>query len=473
MINQEIIPNVEIIDAGSEGKAVARIGNMVVFVPYVVPGDVVDLQIIRKKKSFIEGKAVKIIKYSDKRTEPFCEHFGICGGCRWQNMSYETQLFFKQKQVRDNLTRIGRISDLEILPIIPSDKIQYYRNKLEFTFSKRRWLTNAELNDNLEGREMNGLGFHLPLLFDRVLDINNCYLQPHPSNSIRLEVKKYATDHHYSFYDVRKRTGFLRNLLIRNSNTGDLMVILVVDTDDQANIKAILDHLYETFPEITSLFYVVNGKKNDTINDLPFLHYKGQAYITETMTDFCSNRTLEFHIGPASFFQTNPGQVVKLYRCAADFGGFRGDETVYDLYSGTGTIAAYISSSVTKVIGIEAVAAAVEDATNNSGMNRITNTFFFTGEAEKILTPDFIGRNGKPDIVITDPPRAGMHEKVIRVLLELLPGKIVYISCNPATQARDIALMNEKYRLVKCQPVDMFPHTQHVENISLLTRSYG
>jgi len=472
-MNQEIISNVVILDAGSEGKAVARIGNMVVFVPFVVPGDVVDLQIIRKKRSFIEGKAVRIIKYSDKRTEPFCEHFGNCGGCRWQNMSYESQLYYKQKHVQDNLIRIGKIPEPEILGIIPSEKTQYYRNKLEFTFSNRRWLTNDEMNDDPGDREMNALGFHLPLMFDRVLDINNCYLQSHPSNAIRLEVKKYAIEHHLSFYDVRKRTGFLRNLLIRTSNTGDLMVILVVDTDDQENILAILDHLNEKFPEITSLFYTVNGKNNDTITDLPFSLYKGKPYISETMTDFCSSGTLKFRIGPASFFQTNSGQAVKLYRIAAEFGGFRGDETVYDLYSGTGTIAAYISSAVKKVIGIESVPAAVEDATNNSRRNRITNTRFFAGEAEKVLTPDFVDQNGKPELVITDPPRAGMHEKVIRILLELLPGTIVYVSCNPATQARDIALMNDKYTLVKCQPVDMFPQTQHVENVALLASRPG
>ena len=469
-MNDTIFENVEILDAGAEGKAVARIGDMVVFVPFVVPGDVVDLQIVKKRRSYIEAKVLRIVRLSDKRAEPFCEHFGICGGCRWQHMSYDAQLFYKQKQVEDNLIRIGKIKDPDVLPIIPSEKTQYYRNKLEFTFSNRRWLTHDEIQDSPADRDMNALGFHLSLMFDRVLDINNCYLQPQPSNLIRLEVKKFATAHHLSFYDVKKRTGFLRNLLIRNSNKMDMMVILVVDTDDRESITPILDHLLGKFPGITSLFFVVNGKKNDSITDLPFTLYYGKEYITETMTDFCSSRTLELRIGPASFFQTNSDQAVKLYRITGEFGGFRGDETVYDLYSGTGTIAAYIASSVKKVIGIESVPAAVKDATNNSRLNRIPNTRFFTGEAENVLTHEFVEQHGHPDIIITDPPRAGMHEKVIRSLLELSPGKIVYVSCNPATQARDIAMMNEKFNLIKCRPVDMFPHTQHVENVALLLK---
>jgi 23S rRNA (uracil1939-C5)-methyltransferase len=467
---QEIITNVEIIDAGSEGKAVARIGEMVVFVPFVVPGDIVDIQIVKKKKSYIEGKAVRIVKYSEKRADPFCEHFGTCGGCRWQHMSYEAQLFYKQKQVEDNLIRIGRISDPVILPILPSEKTQHYRNKLEFTFSNKRWLMDDEMQMSPGDKEMNALGFHLPLMFDRVLDINTCYLQPDPSNAIRLEAKKYAIDYHFTFYDARKRTGFLRNLLIRNANTGDLMVILVTETNEQEKITALLDHLIEKFPGVTSVFYVINPKKNDSTTGLPFILYHGQPYITEKVRDFCSVRTIEFRIGPSSFFQTNPDQAVKLYRSAAEFAGFRGDETVYDLYSGIGTIASYIASGVNKVISIESSAEATDDAISNAGFNKITNVEFFSGEAEKMLTQDFAEIHGHPDIVITDPPRAGMHEKVIRTLLELHPGKIVYVSCNPATQARDIALMKGKYELLKCQPVDMFPQTHHVENVALLVK---
>jgi 23S rRNA (uracil1939-C5)-methyltransferase len=465
-----IFENVEILDAGSEGKAVARVGDMVIFVPFVVPGDVVDIRITRRKRNYREGKAIRFHKYSEKRSEPFCEHFGTCGGCRWQNMKYEEQLFYKQKQVEDSLLRIGKIEDASVLPIIPSPDTRFYRNKLEFTFSNRRWLTDEDRLQERENREMNALGFHIPLLFDRVLDINTCYLQQEPSNSIRLEAKKYALEHQLSFYDVRTWEGFLRNLLIRISGSGEIMVIMVFRTDERDIITGFLDHLSSVFPEITSLYYVINPKKNDVITDLPYNLYKGKPYIVESMNAYGTDREIEVRIGPASFFQTNSAQARVLYRIAADFAGFRGDETVYDLYTGIGSIANYISGAVKKVVGIESVPSAIDDARANAMLNGIRNTSFFAGEAEKILTPEFFSANGSPDIIITDPPRAGMHERVVKAMLAAAPGRIVYVSCNPATQARDLALLKEHYRVGKCQPVDMFPHTQHVENIALLIK---
>ncbi|MCX6243290.1 MAG: 23S rRNA (uracil(1939)-C(5))-methyltransferase RlmD [Bacteroidetes bacterium] len=471
-MTDKIFECIEILDAGAEGKAIARIDGLVVFVPFVVPGDVVDIQLVKKKKSYLEGKAVRIHKYSEKRIEPFCEHFGTCGGCRWQNMNYSEQLGYKQKQVKDSIERIGKIENAVIHPILPSHDSQYYRNKLEYTFSNHRWLTRTDQTgaERIPEKEMNALGFHIPLMFDKVLDINHCYLQPDPSNAIRLEARRYALEHDLTFYDVRKWTGFLRNLLIRTSLTGEVMVIFVFTTDAKMEIVPFLDHMQECFPSITSLWYVINGKKNDVISDLPFHHYKGLPWIAEKMTDFRGDREIEFHIGPSSFFQTNTRQAFLLYRKAAEFAGFTGNETVYDLYSGIGTIASYIATSVKRVVGIESVPPAVEDAKENAGRNGLTNTSFFPGEAEKILNPDFFKEHGAPEIIITDPPRAGMHEKVVKAILHAAPEKVVYVSCNPATQARDIALMKDQYDLAACQPVDMFPHTQHVENIALLVR---
>jgi 23S rRNA (uracil1939-C5)-methyltransferase len=467
-INYDIFEHVEIIDAGPEGKAVGRVGSLVIFVPFVVPGDIVDVKITRKKRSYLEGRAVRFHHYSEKRADVFCEHFGTCGGCRWQNMKYEEQLHFKQKQVGDNIERIAKIENAVILPIIPSPDTKFYRNKLEFTFSNRRWLMEEERDVPVSGDEMNALGFHLPLLFDKILDINNCYLQQAPSNAIRLEAKKYALDNHLSFYNVHTWQGLLRNLIIRNSLSGDLMVIVVFNAPEMDVIERMLEHLQVKFPAITSLFYVINPKKNDTLSDLPFHHYKGQAYLTESFPAYGSDKQLSFRIGPGSFFQTNSVQGRVLYKTAADFAGFRGDETVYDLYTGIGSMANYIAGTVSYVIGIESSTDAVKDAAENSKFNNIANTLFYPGEAEKVLTPEFVAGNGIPDIVITDPPRSGMHEKVIKALLSVQPPKIVYISCNPATQARDLMLLKEQYELVKCQPVDMFPHTQHVENIMLL-----
>ena len=466
----EIFENVEIIDAGPEGKAVARAGNLVIFVPFVVPGDVVDIKITHKKRSYLEGKAIKFHKYSDKREPAFCEHFGTCGGCRWQNMKYEEQLVYKEKHVRDNIARIAKIENAVILPILGSENTRYYRNKLEYTFSSRRWLTEDDMNSNDPDRDMNALGFHLPMLFDKILDINHCYLQQDPSDAIRLEAKKYALKNHLSFYDVRTWEGFLRNLVIRNSPAGDLMVILIVRTEEINVIKRMLDHLLEKFPVINSCYYVINPKKNDTFSELPFHLYSGQPYLTETFKDYGTGKEISMRIGPASFFQTNSVQGRELYKIAADFAGFSGKETVYDLYTGIGSIANYIAEAVRYVVGIESSEAAVRDAKENSELNDIHNTMFFPGEAEKVLTPEFVSNNGIPDIVITDPPRSGMHEKVVKALLAIRPYRIVYISCNPATQARDLFLLKEQYELVKCQPVDMFPHTQHVENVALLNK---
>jgi 23S rRNA (uracil1939-C5)-methyltransferase len=463
-----IIENVEIIDAGAEGMAVGKIDEKIIFIPFVVPGDVVDVQITRKKKKYLEGKAVHFHQYSSKRIEPHCSHFGLCGGCRWQGMKYEEQLYYKQKQVFESLTRIGKLENPVILPILPSPRTRYYRNKLDYTFSNHRWLTEEDRNVEAGIVSTNALGFHIPQFYDKVVDITECFHMKDPSNAIRNEARKYALDHELSFYDVRTWQGFLRNLIIRNTEAGGLMVILVVRTADD-ELMPMLDHLASRFPEISSFYYVINPKQNDTIYDLEFNLFKGEPYITEKMPPFRpGGKEIEFRIGPASFFQTNSFQAINLYRIAAELAMFKGDELVYDLYTGTGTIANYIAPYVKKVVGIESVIAAIADAQVNSRINGIFNSAFFAGETEKILTPEFISIQGKPDIIITDPPRNGMHEKVVRAIMDVSPARVVYVSCNPATQARDIALMNDRYHLDTCQPVDMFPHTQHVENIALL-----
>lgn len=463
------LEHVTILDAGSEGKAVARVDDLVVFVPYVVPGDVVDIQVVSRKKNFLEGKAVNFHSYSPARTEAFCRHFGICGGCKWQNMPYSDQLKYKQKQVTDNFTRIGRFEFPAVLPIIASENTMYYRNKLEFTFSDRRWLTDEDMQKSPETRQMNGLGFHLPQLFDRILDIEQCYLQPEPSNRIRLALKKFALENSLIFYNTRIHEGFLRNLIIRSTITGGLMVIVVFarpEFDDE--MKLVLDFLHQEFPEITSLMYVLNTKKNDVITDLHVHLWKGDSYIIEEMPDPHGGPRLRFKIGPVSFYQTNPLQAYYLYKTAYDFAGFRGDELVYDLYCGTGTISNFVAKSVKKVIGIEYVESAIEDAHVNSDYNGINNTVFYAGDLAKLLNDEFVRENGRPDVIITDPPRSGMHPKVIDQLLAIGSPKIVYVSCNPATQARDIAMLTEKYTVEAVQPVDMFPHTHHVENVALL-----
>ncbi|MDD4603574.1 MAG: 23S rRNA (uracil(1939)-C(5))-methyltransferase RlmD [Bacteroidales bacterium] len=465
-----IFEQVEIIDAGSEGMSVGKVNDKVIFVPFVVPGDVVDVQIVRRKKKYLEGKAIKFHTLSTKRIDPHCSHFGVCGGCRWQNMQYSEQLYYKQKQVFDNLTRIGKLEQPVILPILPSPETRYYRNKLDFTFSNHRWLTEDDKNLESGMADTRALGFHVPQFFDKVVDIQECFHQKDPSNVIRNVMRKYAFENNLSFYDVRIWQGFLRNLIIRTTHAGGLMLIVVFQHEDEA-ISPLLTHLLNTFPEITSLYYVINPKKNDTINDLEFRLFAGEPYITEKMPPFKQNAAeIQFRIGPASFFQTNSLQSFNLYRTAAEFAGFSGNERVYDLYTGTGTIANYIAPYIGNVIGIESVESAIFDARINSQINGIKNTLFFAGETEKILTPEFTAQYGIPDVIITDPPRTGMHEKVIKTILTILPEKIVYVSCNPATQARDILLLSESYIMVKCQPIDMFPHTQHVENVALLTK---
>jgi len=463
--------NVEILDVGSDGKSVARVGELVIFIPFAIPGDKVDVQVVKRKRSYCEGKVIKHHSYSEKHSDPFCSHFGVCGGCRWQNLRYEEQLFYKQKQVAESLKRIGKFQDAIVLPILASAYQQEYRNKLEYTFSNRRWFTQPLKPGENSTEERNALGFHIPNLFDRVLDVQHCHLQAEPSNAIRLWVREYALNHQLTFYDVHRWDGFLRNLIIRNTTRGEWMVIMVFHEDHPEIIQNLMTAMGSAFPAITSLFYVINPKKNDVINDLQPVLFKGLPYITEKLPAYNKHGAdLLFRIGPVSFFQTNSFQAVNLYRKVAEFADFKGCETVYDLYTGTGTIANYIAPLVAKVIGIESVPAAIEDAKINSSLNGINNNLFFAGEAEKILGPDFIRQNGLPDVLITDPPRAGMHEKVIRAMLDMPMEKIVYVSCNPATQARDLALLSEKYDLIKSQPVDMFPHTQHVENISLLIR---
>lgn len=455
--NQMIIENLQILDAGSEGKAVGRTDNKVVFVPFAVPGDVCAVRIVKKRKNYLEGRVVDIKHYSDKRTNATCIHFGVCGGCKWQNMDYKHQLYYKQKQVEDNLRRIGHLDLPEISPILASEKIFHYRNKMEFTFSNKKWLVDKnELDKN---PDMNGLGFHLPGMFDRILDLRECYLQPEPSNRIRLAARKYALEKGFSFYDIKTWEGFLRNLIIRNTLTGDLMVILAVNEDRKDDILLFLEHLKTSFPEITSLHYVINTKRNPDLSDLDIIHVAGEPYITEDLDG------LKFRIGPKSFFQTNSTQVLQLYRKALDFARLSGTEVVYDLYCGTGTITNFVARQAKAVHGIEYVEDAVRDAHENSRLNNISNTQFYAGDIAGILDADFVQKTGKPDVIITDPPRAGMAEKVVQQILEIAPERIVYISCNPATQARDLSILAEKYKITGVQPVDMFPHTQHVENV--------
>lgn len=460
---------INIESAAAEGKCIARIEDKIIFVPFTAPGDIVDIQVVKKRKSYLEGRVTKFHSYSDQRAEPKCSHFGLCGGCKWQHLSYENQLLNKQKQVSDNFQRIAKVDIGEELPIIGCENEYYYRNKLEYTFSDRRWLTNLDAPKEDGGpKETKGLGFHLPGMFDKILDIEHCYLQEDPSNAIRLFIKKYAIEHDLDFYNARNHEGFLRNLLIRTSSTNDLMVIVVFKYDD-LDIADMMKAISEKFSEITSLLYVVNEKNNDTIWDLDIVLFAGEPFLIEEMkSPIEDGEILKFKVGPISFYQTNPEQAFKLYSTAFNFADFKGDELVYDLYTGTGTIADFIAGSVKKVVGIESVEQAIEDAKENSALNNIENTEFFAGDMLKILTPEFMAEHGQPDVIITDPPRVGMHEKVVRQILSTEAKKIVYVSCNPATQARDIELLSEKYDVVKIQPVDMFPQTHHVENVALL-----
>ena len=467
---QPIVENVPITDIGAEGKAIAHIDGMVTFVPYVVPGDVADIKIIKKKKRYAEGRAVAIRQYSDKRAEPQCPHFGTCGGCRWQNLAYAEQLAAKQQQVRDNLERLGHIDCQGMQPICGSEEIFYYRNKLEFTFSTRAWheLPPSQTADNEANPEADGaLGFHIPTLFDKVLNIEHCALQPDLSNQIRLAVRDYALAHQLPYYDIRNHTGCLRNLIIRNSSTGEWMVVLVI-AERLPECNGLLEHLRDHFPQITSLQYIFNDKMNDSYADLPSTTFAGDDHITEVMEGYNGASPLHFTIRPQTFYQTNSRQAQRLYSYVAQFAELTGDDLVYDLYTGTGTIALFLSHLCRQVVGIEYVEDSIVAARENALQNHIDNTEFFAGDMAQVLTPEFVATHGRPDVVVTDPPRAGMHEKVVEQLLAMQPRKIVYVSCNPATQARDLALLASKYRVARIQPVDMFPHTQHVENVAEL-----
>ena len=460
-----LLEKITITDVAAEGKAIAKVNDLVVFVPYVVPGDVVDLQIKRKKHHYAEAEAVKFHEYSPNRAVPFCQHYGVCGGCKWQVLPYAEQIKYKQKQVTDNLTRIGKIELPEISPILGSEKTEFYRNKLEFTFSNKRWLSQEEVKQNVVYEQMNAVGFHIPNAFDKVLAIEKCWLQDDISNQIRNSIRDYAYEHDYSFQNLRTHEGMLRNIIIRTSSTGELMVIVVchiAEEGEMALFKQLLQHIADSFPQITSLLYVINNKVNDTITDLDVHVFKGNDHIFEEMEG------LRFKVGPKSFYQTNSEQAYNLYKVARDFAKLTGEELVYDLYTGTGTIANFVSRQARQVIGIEYVPEAIEDAKVNSQINGITNTLFFAGDMKDMLTQEFINQYGRPDVIITDPPRAGMHQDVIDVILFAEPKRIVYVSCNPATQARDLQLLDVKYKVAAVQPVDMFPHTHHVENVVLL-----
>ena len=462
-----LLEKVTITDVAAEGKAVAKVNELVIFVPYVVPGDVVDLQVKRKKNHYAEAVAVKFHEKSPLRTEPFCSHFGVCGGCKWQCLSYEEQLKYKQKQVFDNLTRIGKVELPEFRPILGSEKTRFYRNKLEFTFSNKRWLTEEEVKQDVKYDQMNAVGFHIPGAFDKVLAIDKCWLQDDISNQIRNAVRDYAYAHNFPFFDLRTQEGLLRNIMIRTSSTGELMVVLqckVTDDEGRRKMEEILQFMADSFPQITSLMYVINNKCNDTIGDLDVEVFKGNDHIFEEMEG------LRFKVGPKSFYQTNSEQAYNLYKVAREFAGLTGNELVYDLYTGTGTIANFVARQARKVVGIEYVPEAIKDAKVNSALNGIDNTLFYAGDMKDILTNDFIAKHGRPDVIITDPPRAGMHNDVIDVILAAEPKRIVYVSCNPATQARDLQLLDGKYKVTAVQPVDMFPHTHHVENVVQLER---
>jgi 23S rRNA (uracil1939-C5)-methyltransferase len=447
---------------GSEGKALARINDMVVFTKLVIPGDVVDLQVIKKRKRYQEAVVTKIHEFSTDRTPAFCSHFGICGGCKWQYLPYEKQLIYKQQQVEDQIKRIGKIDIPPVLPIIGSANETFYRNKLEFTFSNKRWLSHEEISSKELIINNDALGFHIPGMFDKVINIEKCWLQPSPSNEIRNFLNQYAQQNHLKYFDIKQKDGFLRNLIIRTSLTGETMVIISFFINDKSAIESVLESLARKFPEITSLMYVVNEKANDTITDQEIKLYYGRDFILEEMEG------LKFKVGPKSFYQTNSEQAYELYKITREFAGLNGNETVYDLYTGTGTIANFISGNAKKVVGIEYVPEAISDARENALLNNISNTIFFSGDIKQVLNKEFIATHGRPDVVITDPPRAGMHSEVINVLRDIRPSRIVYVSCNPATQARDISLLESQYRISKIQPVDMFPHTHHVENVVLL-----
>lgn len=455
-----LLENVTIEAVAAEGKALAHVDGIVVFVDFAVPGDIVDIQVYKKKKNYMEGFIKRIVKPSENRLEPFCSHFGVCGGCRWQPLPYEMQLQAKRQQVEDQLVRIGHLEVPEIRPTLPSEKTQYYRNKLEFSASNKRWLLKSEPQDLVEP----GLGFHVGKFFDKVLDIEKCHLQAEPSNAIRLFIKKFCLENGLEFYNIRENHGFFRNMFIRTTEDGQIMLIICLAQPDEAPRKALLDALVKEFPQITSLFYVINEKLNDSIGDQSPVLYYGKDAIYESMEG------LSFKIGPKSFYQTNSRQAYRLYSVARDFADLQGNEVVYDLYTGTGTIAQFVSKKAAKVFGIEYVPEAIEDAKDNAKRNNITNCEFFAGDMKDVLNEDFIKKHGRPDVIILDPPRAGIHPDVAQVILKAAPERMVYVSCNPASQARDLAILCKDYKITAVQPVDMFPHTMHVENVVALKR---
>ena len=462
-----LFEGVKITGVAAEGKALARVEDLVVFVPYVVPGDVVDLQVKRKKHSYAEAEAVKFHEYSTERAEPFCKHYGVCGGCKWQCLAYEHQLKYKQQQVVDALTRIGKVELPEVMPILGSEKTREYRNKLEFTFSNKRWLTWEEVAENVEYDNMNALGFHIPGAFDKVLDIHECALMQGLNNRLRNGIRDFANAEGVPFYDLRSHSGVLRGMMLRTSTTGEVMLLIQarVESDgDRMCLEKTLQYVADSFPEVTSLLYVINNKCNDTFGDLEVVTYKGTDVIYEEMEG------LRFKVGPKSFYQTNSEQAYNLYKVAREFAALTGEEVVYDLYTGTGTIANFVAAKAKKVVGIEYVEDAIIDARVNAELNGFDNLAFFAGDMKDILTRDFINEHGRPDVIITDPPRAGMHTDVVDTILFAAPKRIVYVSCNPATQARDLQLLDVDYKVVAVQPVDMFPHTHHVENVVLLER---
>lgn len=458
-----LLSNIKITDVAAEGNSLAKYNEMVIFIPFGAPGDIADIQLTKKKKNYAEGRIENLVTPSEIRVTPKCEHFTICGGCRWQHLPYELQLRCKQQQVQDALQRIAKIPMPEIRPILGSENIWEYRNKMEYTFSNKCWLTYEQMRSEKDFPDRNAVGFHIPGAFDKVLDINKCHLQNDFTNKLRLFIKQYGKDNGYSFYDLRNQNGLLRTLMLRIASTGEIMAVMVFGENDSEKINNLLNAIRTEFPEITSLLYVINTKVNDTIGDQEVLVHSGKTYITEEMEG------LKFRIGPKSFYQTNSKQAYTLYKVTRQFAELTGDEFVYDLYTGTGTIANFVAKYASQVIGIEYVADAIEDAKINSRINNIENTLFYAGDMKEVLTDTFITEHGHPDVMIVDPPRAGMHEDVVKVILNSAPKRIVYVSCNPATQARDLAMLDAKYRIEAIQPVDMFPHTQHVENVVKLS----
>jgi len=460
-----VFDHIKVLDAGAKGVSVAKAPDgKIIFIPNVVPGDVVDVQTFKKRKAYYEGKAVKFHEFSEHRIEPVCEHFGVCGGCKWQNMKYSQQLYYKQNEVFNHLQRIGKIALPDFEPILGSEKQFFYRNKMEFSFSNSRWLTEKEIDSTEDLVNRNALGFHIPKMWDKILDINKCHLQEDPSNAIRNEIRAFANENNLTFFNPRNHEGLLRTLMMRTASTGQIMVLIQFFENDKVNRELILDHIYEKFPQITSLQYVINNKANDTLYDQNIKLYKGRDYILEEMEG------LKFSINAKSFYQTNSDQAFELYKITRDFAGLSGNEIVYDLYTGTGTIAQFVSKNAKKVIGIESVPEAIIDAKANAERNNITNCEFYVGDMKVVFNESFIAQHGKPDVIITDPPRDGMHKDVIEQIMKIEPLKIVYVSCNSATQARDLALMDYNYKVTRVRPVDMFPQTHHVENVVLLER---